>query len=347
MIGLVNHTSEIPPQAGGFRKYIWAFSMGDDVHGGMKARLDSEVILRGSRQWQTFDTSLTGSAPARLCKMAGAFGWMLRQPRSGVFFVQYPIHGGRGQRLIAALMFRRFRVVVLLHDFDELRKTATLASNSLLRKAAFLVSSGLLHQRMRDELKGIPVRELEIWDYLVAPGFKPGEWNAAGPILFAGSLWPGKIGWLYRADAKRPALLVRGRGYEQALAPGLGDTLAGPFDSENPVFMPPAGWGLVWDGAKLDSEGTEADYERINQPHKVSLYLACGLPLIVWSEGYAAGWLVRNGCGVTTPSLEAIPEILAKITPAQHAAMRQRAQECGEKVRAGYYLLNALAGLGL
>jgi hypothetical protein len=236
--------------------------------------------------------------------------------------------------------------VALLHDLDELRTTTTVVSRPVLRKAAAIVSTGLLHERIPDELAGKPVSFLEIWDYRVGPAFKPGGWDPAGPILYAGTLWPLKVSWLYRPDPDRPALLLRGHGYDTARDPGCGDTFAGPFESDDPVFDPPVSWGLVWDGAKLGSDGTEADYERINQPHKLSLYLACGLPVIVWSEGRAAEWVLRNGCGITTPSLAAIPEILARVTPAEHAAMRERSQALGEGVRAGRHLLDALARLG-
>ena len=122
------------------------------------------------------------------------------------------------------------------------------------------------------------------------PASRRAAGTGRGRSCFAGSLWPAKVAWLYRAEAPRPALLLHGHGYDAAQNAGLGDSFGGPFDPDNPVFEPPVGWGLVWDGAKLDSGDTGLDYERFNQPHKISLYLACGLPLIVWSEGYAARW---------------------------------------------------------
>lgn len=41
-------------------------------------------------------------------------------------------------------------------------------------------------------------------------------------------------------------------------------------------------FGLVWDGNSMDTcTGNYGSYLRINDPHKVSLYLSSGLPIIV------------------------------------------------------------------
>ncbi len=327
-------------------QYVWSYWMGDIVHGGMKARRDCEEILRRSGRWGVFDTGTMKSKPARLARIVASLVWLARQPRSTIFLVQYPMHGGRVQKLIGRLLFHRFRVAVLLHDLYDLWEGKT-PNHPLLSRAACVVSVGRLQDFLGATLEDIPVSHLEPWDYLTASDFEPGRWDPAGPILFAGSLWPMKVSWLYRPDAHRPPLLLRGHGYDEAQNPQLGDTLAGPFTPENPAFDPSVGWGLVWDGAKLDSQISEKDYERLNQPHKVSLYLACGLPLIVWSESYAAPWVLRHGCGIAVPSLAAIPEALAKVTPEEHRAMQDRSRECGEQVRRGDGLIDVLAKLGL
>ena len=78
--------------------------MGDEVHGGMKARLDSAAFLTQSGRWRAFDTSMPQSKPVQLVRLAKALFWLLRQPRSTVFLVQYPmhpLHGRQAQRLIA------------------------------------------------------------------------------------------------------------------------------------------------------------------------------------------------------------------------------------------------------
>jgi len=44
-------------------------------------------------------------------------------------------------------------------------------------------------------------------------------------------------------------------------------------------------FGLVWDGEEIETiAGTTGEYLRYNSPHKASLYIVSGLPLIVWKE---------------------------------------------------------------
>lgn len=45
----------------------------------------------------------------------------------------------------------------------------------------------------------------------------------------------------------------------------------------------------VWDGDSVDTcAGNTGAYLRYNNPHKTSLYLACGMPVIVWKEAAIA-----------------------------------------------------------
>ena len=57
--------------------------------------------------------------------------------------------------------------------------------------------------------------------------------------------------------------------------------------------------------------------------------------------------VTANGCGIAVPSLAAIPDALARVTPAGHEAMRSRSRELGEEVRQGRYLLEAAGPPGI
>ena len=57
-------------------------------------------------------------------------------------------------------------------------------------------------------------------------------------------------------------------------------------------------FGLIWDGSSVNTcEGNFGEYLRYNNPHKISLYLACGLPVIIWAVSYTH--LIR-GSNVTS-----------------------------------------------
>lgn len=77
----------------------------------------------------------------------------------------------------------------------------------------------------------------------------------------------------------------------------------GTFQSDNPLTIS-GKLGLVWDGNYDDSDANELfkNYTRYNNPHKLSCYLAVGLPVIVWSksaiseivEKYNIGYQIGN-----------------------------------------------------
>ena len=58
-------------------------------------------------------------------------------------------------------------------------------------------------------------------------------------------------------------------------------------------------FGLVWDGMSSETcKGSFGEYLRINNPHKTSLYLASGIPVIIWSKAALAEFIEKNKCGI-------------------------------------------------
>jgi len=71
-------------------------------------------------------------------------------------------------------------------------------------------------------------------------------------------------------------------------------------------------WGLVWDGDSTETcSGTWGSYLKIIAPHKFSLYVLAGLPLIVWKDSAMAKLVEMKNLGITVTSLS---EISARIS---------------------------------
>ena len=84
------------------------------------------------------------------------------------------------------------------------------------------------------------------------------------------------------------------------------------------------------------------DYLRINNPHKTSLYLACGIPIITWNKAAIAQYVRKNRVGITVSSLDEINEKLKDVSKDEYNLMRKNAKKCSERVRKGYYLKKAI-----
>ncbi|MEI3535629.1 MAG: hypothetical protein V8R16_02480, partial [Bacilli bacterium] len=80
-------------------------------------------------------------------------------------------------------------------------------------------------------------------------------------------------------------------------------------------------------------------YLKYNNPHKLSLYLAAGLPVIVWSKSAIAKFVIDNNVGICVNNLN---EINDKIKKSNYELIRNNAIKIGEKIRKGYFLNNCL-----
>ena len=74
------------------------------------------------------------------------------------------------------------------------------------------------------------------------------------------------------------------------------------------------GFGLVWDGDSPHTcSGMYGEYLKMNNPHKASLYLASGFPIIVWRQSALAEFVRKNHCGILVDSLFEIADCLNSI----------------------------------
>ncbi len=104
-----------------------------------------------------------------------------------------------------------------------------------------------------------------------------------------------------------------------------------------------AGWGLVWDGDSMDTcSGELGRYLKVNASHKLSLYLACGMPVIVWKESSLAEWLTRKGVCITISSLKEIPKSISNISDEQYSKMVDNSIELSSQLRKGELLKTLL-----
>jgi hypothetical protein len=102
-------------------------------------------------------------------------------------------------------------------------------------------------------------------------------------------------------------------------------------------------YGIVWDGSSAYTcRGTAGEYLRWNNPHKLSLYLAAGVPVVTWKEAAVTAFVEKNGIGITVDSLKELPEKLKSITDDQYAAMRRQAEQFHPLLTAGFYFNRAV-----
>jgi hypothetical protein len=101
---------------------------------------------------------------------------------------------------------------------------------------------------------------------------------------------------------------------------------------------------LVWDGERTDTcSGEYGAYIAINNPHKVSLYLCAGIPVIIWSGAALVAFIAQNGLGLCVDSLQEIAAKIAALDPDVYAQMRKNTAQESARIRAGFYFDRALS----
>lgn len=324
-------------------KYVWRHQGDAYLHGGTKAMKDAHDILVNAG-WTSYDTSYTGSASRKLIGLIISAAKLMAMPKESVFFVQLPQYGF-AKRTLARLIIRRFKTIVLLHDIDKLRSVRGGTSEKLATRADYLISTGRLHEYLPLRKTFPKLVRLEAWDYLMnsPPETKV---NPKGQVIYAGSINKEKSTAIFRRDINLLPLVLYGKLADLNLKRDC-DIYMGPFNPDNPNIEIAVSWGLIWEGGREDNNALIGNnYEVINQPHKFSLYLACGIPVIVWRESFIAKYVEEHKCGIAVSSLEDIEKTVETIGKAEYEVLQGNAKKIGVNLRQGWALKKAIGQLG-
>lgn len=252
---------------------------------------------------------------------------------------------------------RGVRIIGLVHDLELLRMGLddSLDRRSRLRmrteEAGVLKACDRLivhNEKMRWLMaqKGVPHEKmipLGIFDYLVAPAAEAAV-RARTParerrLIAAGNLRRDKAGYIY-ACPDGVGLELYGMFYEG----GDTESYHGAFAPEELPARLEGGFGLVWDGPSADTcRGVYGEYLRYNNPHKTSLYLASGLPVVIWDQAALAPFIEEEKAGFSAASIAAAAERAAAMPADEYEEMFQNAAAVGARLRRGEFLRAAIA----
>ena len=278
--------------------------------------------------------------------------------------MQFPprSHSALFPRLIRALRKRGVLVTFLIHDLETMRYKDTselplmkrmriyLEETRLIRTADFIIchNDKMKGYLMSQGLSGSSLIPLGIFDYLT--GFDPEAGNVdrepdgeRNRVIIAGNLSPEKCVYLTdlgKVDGVRFNLY--GVGYEDLGQKNV--TYMGSFLPDELVGELRGDFGLVWDGTSIETcSGNFGNYLRLNDPHKLSLYLTAGIPVVVWEEAAVADFVKQEHVGVVVASLTELKDKLAALTANDYEEMRQNALRISRLTRSGHYLTTAIS----
>lgn len=321
-------------------------------HAGKKARNDIETIFEcmkfrkiGNKltriEKHPFLFRLINILPALQVKTK------LARLKNETIIFQYPITAGRVFEETLIRISKRNKLIFIIHDVNSIRFNRTEKEKEI--KFLNCAEAIICHnERMIEALRtaGVTVKKivsLELFDYVMPQGMPIPMHNIGNEIAYAGNLEKG--GFLeHLATDKIPFdfhLNLFGINYEELNHVNI--KYHGVYNAEELVNQLEFSYGLVWDSLTPDTcTGALGEYTKINNPHKCSLYIAAGLPLIVWEQSAIAELVKRYNIGITISSLYEIDSKIKNITIEQYSSFLKNLEPLTQRVREGAFTMAAI-----
>lgn len=326
---------------------------------GSKARMDIKRLL-GNMGYQAVNMHCRGGSretdEAEGCDRLVRADWeyfLEMIPKYSIVFMQLPAPSE--MRFPRNLMLemkekKHIRFACFIHDVDSLRKSGI----SQIRREEFglikeisdflVVHNDVMRKYFESAgIKKEKITSLEIFDYLHEGAVNTKTFEKT--VIFAGNLRKDKSSFLDKLGQLSPLnIRLYGPGFSDGSFPKADNvSYCGSFPAEELPQRLDRGFGLVWDGDGMDTcSGGFGEYLRYNNPHKLSLYLASGLPVIIWDQAAEAEFVIKNKVGITVSSLYEINAILDRLMPEEYSGLAENARKLSDMLKIGEFTKKAV-----
>lgn len=257
--------------------------------------------------------------------------------------------------VIKKAIHKKIQVIAIVHDLELLRFTRNKEINKIGRwrmkkeeiSTIKLFTKVVLHNnKMADYVRtSLGVEEqkieiIEIFDYLIDKNTKLNNTTDDTQTqnyncIIAGNLSENKAQYVYHLPTSCYFELYgpyyTGKETERCKYNGV-------FSPDQLPTVLNGKFGIVWDGDSIETcSGSWGEYLRYNNPHKTSLYLACGIPVIIWKEAALSSFILENKVGIAVESLNDLPNVLKNISVEEYKKMKLNAENISEKLKNGYF----------
>ncbi|MDD3337947.1 MAG: hypothetical protein PHS82_03725 [Lachnospiraceae bacterium] len=328
-------------------------------HAGTKATADVAAIAE-KMGYEKIPIRMTTSEKGKIAKVKRQIGYLSdykraynRIPEGSTILLQHPFHYPQLTResfLTKLKEKKHVKFISLVHDVEELRafrynEYYKQEFETMLKIAdAIIVHNEVMKKFFEDRgVQESKLVDLKIFDYLQdvknveEPKFEKS-------ITIAGNLDTEKCGYIGQlGNLEGVQVQLYGPNFDERMKSFDHIHYHGSFPVDEIPSKLNAGFGLVWDGESLDGcQGLSGQYLRFNNPHKLSLYLSSGLPVVIWNGAAEAEFVRKQDVGICVDSILELPDALLKYDEERYRALACNVKNIRRDLIDGKYILTAL-----
>ncbi|MBS9461554.1 beta-1,6-galactofuranosyltransferase [Flagellimonas sp. 389] len=318
-----------------------------------KPKMDCETVLTkmGFKNLGFKQSNHPSSAIGAVISFFGIMKGLIRLPNRSVFCMQYPLSKFFNLVVFFASL-KKCTLIIIVHDVKFLMGKRKDAAGEIRKfnKADYLIVHNESMKKWFEEnaCKARMVTN-DIFDYIHTMT-KEIHQNDTTPteVVFAGGLGKEKSEFLYSADNlghKNYVLKLYGGGFNKEAVDSSSSILSyqGVFSPDKVISEISGSFGLVWNGNSIDGcSGEFGKYLQYNNPHKTSLYLLCGLPVIIWKKAAMAKFIEKENLGLTIDSLSDLESTLNQLSNEDYSKIIKNVKIARTKIAEGHYLKAAM-----
>ena len=272
-------------------------------------------------------------------------------PENSELLIQYPLAMYPKVSTVAIPFLKKIKrknvkLIFLIHDLDSLRGVYKNGEREFLSTADVIIAHNpvMVDYLKQNGYSDKEIRSLNIFDYLIQDTVACRKEGEKTEVVIAGNLKREQAGYVYRLNEVEGEIQFRlyGPNYDGETQGG-NVKYCGQYKPEELPEKLEGGFGLVWDGNGLNGcTGVFGEYMKYNNPHKTSLYLASGLPVIIWEKAAMAKYIEKNNLGIAVSEINEIPLKLKKMSKEDYKIMKKNVEVVGKQLCQGKMLLTVL-----
>lgn len=261
-----------------------------------------------------------------------------------VVALQYPIYSHLIEDNIVKKLKKitQIKKILIIHDVESLRFYRDNKKEQIREIALFnsfdtlIVHNAEMLTWLQENGVTAHLVNLELFDYGSTIATKEPSQNE--PVVFAGNLSKSKF--LGKLAIKKAVTLF---GIQPLETYPQNIDYQGAFSPEDLETHLQGSFGLIWDGESVETcTGLTGEYMKYNNPHKASLYLSTGLPVIIWQESALSTFVEKHHLGLSIENLATLDETLAQLSAKEYQAMKENVQQLSPKIKSGYFIKKAI-----